>query len=322
MNRRAFTKLSAAAAAGLAAGGLKAQTAASPAPADSPAPFTPRVHLFSKHIQFLDYPAMAKAAREMGFDGLDLTVRPRGHVEPENVATDLPKAVEAIQSQGLAFELMTTAITDPLDPTSQLALQTAAKLGLSHYRMGYFRFPDEAASWTGFLDECRPRLLQLAELNQSLGIHGAYQNHAGSRYVGAYIPDLLYLLDGLDSRWIGSQYDIRHATVEGGHAWPLGLRFIAPYIQTIVVKDFFWESSQGSQKLRNVPLGEGVVDFATYFQQLRQLDVQPVVSLHAEYDLGGAQRGSDSVSIDQAKVFDALSKDLQTFHRLWRQHSV
>ena len=36
------------------------------------------VHLFSKHLQFLNYTEMAEAASEMGFDGLDLTVRPKG----------------------------------------------------------------------------------------------------------------------------------------------------------------------------------------------------------------------------------------------------
>jgi hypothetical protein len=33
---------------------------------------------------------MAKAATEIGFDGVDLTVRPKGHVLPDNVEKDLP----------------------------------------------------------------------------------------------------------------------------------------------------------------------------------------------------------------------------------------
>ena len=59
------------------------------------------IHLFSKHLQFLNYNDMSAAAAEMGFDGLDLTVRPKGHVLPEHVITDLPKAVEAMKKQGL-----------------------------------------------------------------------------------------------------------------------------------------------------------------------------------------------------------------------------
>ena len=44
-----------------------------------------------------DYNEMSKVVAEMGFDGVDLTVRPQGHVLPERVEADLPKAVEAIR---------------------------------------------------------------------------------------------------------------------------------------------------------------------------------------------------------------------------------
>ena len=56
-----------------------------------------KIYIFSKHLQFLNYQDMAEAAAEMGFDGIDLTVRPKGHVLPERVETDLPKAVEAMK---------------------------------------------------------------------------------------------------------------------------------------------------------------------------------------------------------------------------------
>ena len=61
-----------------------------------------KVHVFSKHLQFLNYQDMAAAARDIGFDGVDLAVRPKGHVLPERVETDLPKAVEAIRKAGLS----------------------------------------------------------------------------------------------------------------------------------------------------------------------------------------------------------------------------
>ena len=37
------------------------------------------VSIFSKQLQFLDYKSMSEAAKEMGFDGIDLTIRPKGH---------------------------------------------------------------------------------------------------------------------------------------------------------------------------------------------------------------------------------------------------
>ena len=46
----------------------------------------------------------------MGFDGVDLSVRPEGHVLPEKVERDLPKAVEAIRKVGFSPFIMTTAV--------------------------------------------------------------------------------------------------------------------------------------------------------------------------------------------------------------------
>ena len=60
------------------------------------------ISVFSKHLQFLDYQDMANMAAQIGFDGVDLTVRPKGHVLPERVNQDLPKAIDAIEVQVLS----------------------------------------------------------------------------------------------------------------------------------------------------------------------------------------------------------------------------
>src|SRR5687767_15376832 len=76
-----------------------------------------KIYIFSKHLQFLNYQDMAEAAAEMGFDGIDLTVRPNGHVLPARVEQDLPKAVEAMRKMGFAPLMMTTTVEDAASPT-------------------------------------------------------------------------------------------------------------------------------------------------------------------------------------------------------------
>jgi len=93
------------------------------------------VHVFSKHLQWLDYRGMSETAAEIGFDGVDLTVRPGGHVSPDRVEEDLPKAVEAARRAGIKVDMMTTAITDPRDPLTKAILKTAGRLGVRYYRM-------------------------------------------------------------------------------------------------------------------------------------------------------------------------------------------
>jgi len=60
-----------------------------------------KISIFSKHLQWLDYRGMAQTAAEIGFDGIDLTVRAGGHVLPARVQEDLPKAAKAVRKGGL-----------------------------------------------------------------------------------------------------------------------------------------------------------------------------------------------------------------------------
>ena len=69
------------------------------------------INVFSKHLHWAGYSDMAKIISEIGFDGVDLTVRPKGHVEPENVERDLPKMAEACNKHGINLGMMTTAIS-------------------------------------------------------------------------------------------------------------------------------------------------------------------------------------------------------------------
>lgn len=277
------------------------------------------VHLFSKHLQFLDYPQMAKVAADLGFDGVDLTVRPGGHVEPEKVEEDLPKAAEALSDRGLLSLMMTTAVTNVNDPLNLNVINTAVDQGIRYYRMGYYKF-EEDKTWKENLDRCKRDIEGLASLHEEHGIHGAYQNHAGTG-VGAYITDVVYLLEGLNPLWTGCQYDIRHAVVDGGLAWGNGVKWLKDSISTIAVKDFTWAKhpQTGKYSIMHTPLGDGMVDFVGYFKLLRQLEIHPVVTLHCEYDLGGANYGSRELTIPKRKVYKAIKKDLTVLLDLWQK---
>jgi len=103
-----------------------------------------KILVFSKHLLWLDYDDTAKSARKIGFDGVDITVRPKGHVLPENVERDLPKAVEAIRKQGLIADTITTGFNSINDPVTERTIKTAAKLGIKQYRMGWIKYnPDK-----------------------------------------------------------------------------------------------------------------------------------------------------------------------------------
>lgn len=269
-----------------------------------------KICIFSKHLQWLDYEQMAKTAREIGFEGIDLTVRPGGHVLPERVREDLPRAVHTARAEGLHVPTITTAITNSSDKLTESILATASQAGVRYYRMGYYRY-DDSKTIHQTLNEARTKLRDLVEMNKHYNIVGTYQNHAGARYVGAPLWDLDILFGDLDARWIGCQFDIRHATVEGGMIWPTNFRLMSRYINTIVAKDFRWSQTNGAWKAQNCPLGEGMVDFPRYFKMLKQAGIDVPTILHLEYPIGGAEHGAKRLTGDKKQVIEAMQKDLR-----------
>ena len=272
------------------------------------------IHLFSKHLQWLDYPNMAKTAREMGFDGIDLTVRPGGHVLPEKVEEDLPRAVEAIHKAGLKAELITTAITSAEEKHTEKIIKTASQLGVKYYRMGWLKYAKDKPI-AGQLENYKGQFKELEQMNGYYNIHGAYQNHAGDS-VGSPVWDIWYLIRDLDPQWLGCRFDVRHAMVEGMNSWTVGLRLLQPYIRSLDFKDFQWKKEEGRWKVENVPIGEGAVDFPAYFQLLEELKVEAPVTLHVEYPLGGANEGATQITIPAEAVFEAISKDREKLETL------
>ncbi|GAB4220274.1 MAG: sugar phosphate isomerase/epimerase [Acidobacteriota bacterium] len=279
-------------------------------PATAVSPAAPPLCVFSKHLQWLDYERMAETAAQLGFDGVDLTVRPGGHVEPADVTRDLPRAVKAVQAAGLQVPMMATAVVDPDEPASRRVLETAAELGIRWYRTGYFHFTREEAL-DATLDRARRTLARLAETNERLGLVGDYQNHAGEGYLGASLWDLWYVIRDLDPRWIGCQFDLRHAVAEGGSAWPVDFRRVEDRTHTLVVKDFRWKTGPEGLQAEDCPLGEGVTPFRRFFTSCLPRTFAGPITLHLEYDLGGAEHGARTLTRDAALVQSAMRRDLQ-----------
>ena len=279
-----------------------------------------KVYIFSKHLQFLNYKDLAEAAAEMGFDGIDLAVRPGGHVEPEKVEEDLPKAVEAMKKAGLSPSHMTTAVNDANNATDKKLLTTAARLGFKFYRMNWYNYP-ENKSMPDALKELAVNVNGLGQFNSQLGLTGYYQNHAGLN-VGSVIWEIYELIKDADKEHIGVQYDIRHAVLEGAESWQKGFKMMAPRIKNISLKDFRWQQKNGKWMVEDVPIGQGMIDFASYFKMLKQAGISVPVSMHVEYPLGGAEGGSRKITIDKKDVFKALKKDLNKIHELWQEAQI
>jgi L-ribulose-5-phosphate 3-epimerase len=273
-----------------------------------------QISIFSKHLHWLDWSEMASLAKEIGFDAIDLTVRPGGHVSPENVKTDLAKACQAIRRKDVDVSIITTNITSADDPLSTAILRTAAELGITHYRMGWIQY-DQSKTLNENLKMIAAEFTKLEELNQRFNMFGDYQNHAGNNF-GSSIWDLHKVLSDIKAVKTGCQFDIQHATVEGANSWRADLELIGPHIHSVDVKDFKWKTDGDKQRVSGEPLGEGVVDFNSFFKILKRLKVGCPITLHFEYPLGGIENGERSITISRDAVVNAFRRDLTSLKRL------
>ena len=241
-----------------------------------------KICAFEKFLQDLSFDELADVIAELGFDGIEATVRRKGHIEPADAEQQLPKMVEALAARDVEVTIMATDVTTADDPLTESVLKTAADLGITDYRMGFYRY-DLDQSIAQQLDALRPTVEKLARLNETLGIRGLYQNHSAPKYLGATIWDLYLLIRDIPVEQMASAFDIRHATIEAGLSWPIYWDVIRPHVGAVYVKDFVWDGP----KARHAELGTGRVD-AKFFDMVKQSGFDGPISLRVEYPPGGS----------------------------------
>jgi sugar phosphate isomerase/epimerase len=240
---------------------------------------------FSKHLGELAWPDLGRAVREMGFDGVDLTVRPGGHVLPARVSEDLPKAVAAIRDGGSRVVMITTGLTSPNDPAARPTMAAARGVDVRLLKAGYYRYA--FADVRKELAEATTQFRGLVQLAAEAGVVLAYHNHSG--YIGAPVWDALGMIAGLPAGATGLYFDVRHATVEGGEAgWRVATQMAAPHLRMLAAKDFYWDKGRdGRWRVVDCPIGEGMVDWKTFAAEIRKAGFTGPISLHVEYEPGG-----------------------------------
>jgi sugar phosphate isomerase/epimerase len=316
MERRNFIKTTSLSAAGISLAGTGfASSVLTASPVKHP------ICAFTKCLQFLNFEQIAEVLARLEFDGADITLRPGGQIEPVNAKTELPKAVKTLEKAGVGMPMMVSSVSDSDDKLSVETLKVAADSGIKYYRMGWLAY-DFKKSIQQNLDAYKTQFEKLAKLNEKLGIHGGYQNHSGI-HVGAPVWDLYELLKDVDPKYLGVQYDIRHATTEAGYSWLLGMKRVEPWIRTICIKDFVWgKNEKGAWKHENVMLGEGMVKFDEFLKEYKTLNVESPISIHFEYDLGGAETGKKEIKMEQEKIYGLMKTDLDWLRKSLTKNQI
>lgn len=252
---------------------------------------------FTKFLGAYDYEQLASEIAAAGFDGIEVTARKQdSYIHPEHAADELPKLTEMLAKHGLEITILTTDILRADEPHAESMLRAAQQLGIQRYRLGFYNY-DLNHPILPQLMELPPVIADIVAMNREIGIAALYQNHCAAKNVGATFWDLHSLIKQYSTSEIGCVFDIRHATVEGGEAWPVYYNLIQPHIAALSAKDFRWNGRASE----HVPLGAGQVD-PKFYKMIRQSDFSGPVSVHVEYLKNG----------DAAANLAALKTDFAT----------
>ena len=237
--------------------------------------------VFTKPWQTQSVQAVGELVAGLGFDGIELPVRPGYQVEPEAVREKLPGAAKELAALGVAI----CSVAGPTDEATIIAcaeagvpvIRTMARIGDESYLEAEERFQREYDA--------------LVPLLEKHGVTVGVQNHCG-RFVASAIG-LKRIVGKYDTKHVAAVWDAAHEALNGSEA-DLALDAIWDQLCMVNLKNGIWRRTTG-------PEAE-VAEWATYWtsgrqglcswprviDELRQRSYRGVVCLTAEYSDHGA----------------------------------
>lgn len=230
-------------------------------------------------------PALAALVGRLGFDGVELPVRPGYQVMPEHVATGLSQAVHIFADQGLT-------ITSIAGPTDETTLASCAELKIPLIRV-CLDIPSDV-SYLAYEAHLQRKFDTLVPLLEKYGVMLGIQNHSG-RYV-ANAMGLRHLIEKYDRRYIGAVLDPSHCALNG-EIPALALDIIWSHLCMVNLKNVCWQRTNGPEAEvatyeRYWTSGrQGLVPWRVVAEELKLRNYHGSVCLTAEY--------SDTASVDR-----------------------
>ena len=242
--------------------------------------------MFSKHLQELPLPKVADTLLDLGLQGVDLTVRPGGHIEPAEVETKLPQALDVFNDKGLDIGMLTTAILDAREPHAEAIFATAAECGIGALKLGYYLCEHFGSFWSDFA-RTMVQLDGLEGLAADYGVSANLHIHCGP-FVTATAQTVSMLLEDRDPRYVGAFVDSGHMAIEGGYGgWVQGLDMLAGRINLVALKAMGWTRDEqpgaAAWRLMMVPLDQGIIDINLFLQHAKTSGFDGTVTFHSEY---------------------------------------
>jgi len=282
----------------------------------------PLLTLYSLSLKWAGYEEAAETAAKSGWPAIGWTVRGGGHVLPENVVRDLPKAVAAAKNAGLQVPIIITPIRGTESPYAEAYLDTMSKLGLRYYQAPPLGQYDYTKDLQPQLDVWKPRIEKLAKLNEKYGTTAVYHVEGGAGNIGGGGWDLWLAIRDFDTKYVGMDLDLGHTTMKGGpEVWEL-IRFAHKNVLAFASKDIRWakktDPAQGPRRsdpsedwpwaAEYVAPGTGMVNFKAAFEYMKAIGFAGSFLHYSEYFVNVP--GGKPVSLLRPNVPKDVPKEL------------
>jgi len=234
-------------------------------------------------------PELGEHVAGLGFDAIELPVRPGYQVEPENVARGLPEAARILARSGVRI----ASVAGPTDEATVLAcaeagvpiIRTMARVGPAGY----------LASVAALQAEYTALLPALERTGVVIGV----QNHC-DRFVTNAVG-LLDLLAPFEPRHVAAVWDAAHEALNGMGP-DMALEVVWPHLCMVNLKNAFWQRTTGPEAevatWRHYWTSgrQGLASWPRVIAELRRRGYSGTVCLPAEY--------TDEEAVDRLIVED------------------
>ncbi len=229
-------------------------------------------------------PELGAFVAGLGFDGIELPVRPGYQIEPERVGRDLPRVARQLGEQGVKIY----SVAGPADePTIAACAEAGVPVIRVMVRVG-------AAGYLAAEAQAQREYDALLPLLERHGVTIGVQNHC-DRFV-ANACGLRSLLAKYDPRRVAAVWDAAHEALNGMDP-ELALEVVWPHLCMVNLKNAYWQRTTGPEAevaaWRHYWTSgrHGLASWPRVAAELKRRGYRGIVCLTAEY--------SDEAAVDR-----------------------
>jgi sugar phosphate isomerase/epimerase len=270
-----------------------------------------RFTVFTKPWQEETLEELGKLVKRLGFDGVELAVRPGYQVVPERVDTDLKEAVKILGDQGVIIG----SIAGPTDRRT-IAACGECEIPIIRICQGI----DLNVGYMESVTRIRKEYDALVPYLQEAGVAIGVQNHCGNMIASAI--GTMHLIEQYDPQVVCAVYDPAHSAVDG-ETEEMGLDIVWSHLRLFNFKSASHRrtnritAEEAEWEILWTTARHSGYSWRKMVSLLQQRGYTGDICLPAEYSKssgGGQMMGSDvlpSLMYDLGYLKHLLSSDLQ-----------